>query len=134
MVEVFKFINVQSGSKKSERALFFRKNFKTYDEKEIKKWKDELEKFNIPRNYSNTVKDGEFNTFLGKMSFDLILRIVNTGFSMRLYENKDFKFIVIMNSREREVELNFQNTIEKIRSKNGIGYEEYILCGKEIEH
>ena len=130
MVEVFKFINVQSGSKKSERALFFRKNFKTYDEKEIKKWKDELEKFNIPRNYSNTVKDGEFNTFLGKMSFDLILRIVNTGFSMRLYENKDFKFIVIMNSRDREVEFNFQNTIEKIRSKNGIGYEEYILCGK----
>lgn len=129
MVEVFKFINVQSGSKKSERALFFRKNFKTYDEKEIEKWKEELEKFNIPRNYSNTVKDGEFNVFLGKMSFDLILKIVNTGFSMRLYENKDFKFIVIMNSREREVELNFQNTIEKIRSKNGIGYEEYILCG-----
>ena len=103
MMEVFKFINVQSGSKKSERALFFRKNFKTYDEKEIEKWRNELEKFNIPRNYSNTVKDGEFNTFLGKMSFDLILRIVNTGFSMRLYENKDFKFILIMNSREREV-------------------------------
>ena len=130
MMEVFKFINVQSGSKKSERALFFRKNFKTYDEKEIEKWRNELEKFNIPRNYSNTVKDGEFNVFLGKMSFDLILKIVNTGFSMRLYENKDFKFIVIMNSRDREVEFNFQNTIEKIRSKNGIGYEEYILCGK----
>ena len=130
MIEVFKFINVQSGSKKSERPLFFRKNFKTYDEKEIEKWKEELERFNIPRNYSNTVKDGEFNVFLVKMSFDLILKIVNTGFSMRLYENKDFKFIVIMNSREREVELNFQNTIEKIRSKNGIGYEEYILCGK----
>ncbi len=64
------------------------------------------------------------------MSFDLILRIVNAGFGMRLYENKHFKFIVIMNSREREVELKFQNTIEKIRSKNGIGYEEYILCGK----
>ena len=130
MVEVFKFINVQSGSKKSERALFFRKNFKTYDEKEIEKWRNELEKFNIPRNYSNTVKDGEFNVFLGKMSFDLILKIVNTGFSMRLYENKDFKFIVIMNSREKEIELNFQNTIEKIRSKNGMGYEEYVLCEK----
>ena len=130
MVEVFKFINVQSGSKKSERALFFRKNFKTYDEKEIEKWKEELEKFNIPRNYSNTVKDGEFNVFLGKMSFDLILKIVNTGFSMRLYENKDFKFIVIMNSGDRKIELKFQNTIEKIRSKNGIGYEEYILCRK----
>ena len=44
--------------------------------------------------------------------------------------NENFKFIVIMNSRDREVELNFQNTIEKIRSKNGIGYEEYILCEK----
>ena len=130
MIEVFKFINVQSGSKKSERPLFFRKNFKVYDKDEIEKWMGELERLNIPRNYSNTVKDGEFNVFLVKMSFDLILKIVNTGFSMRLYENKDFKFIVIMNSREREVELNFQNTIEKIRSKNGIGYEEYILCGK----
>ena len=64
------------------------------------------------------------------MSFELIFKIVNTGFGMKLYENKDFKFIVIMNSRDREVEFNFQNTIEKIRSKNGIGYEEYILCGK----
>ncbi len=130
MLEVFKFINVQSGSKKSERPLFFRKNFKTYNKDEIEKWKGELERFNIPRNYSNTVKDGEFNIFLGKMSFDLILKIVNTGFGMKLYENKDFKFIVIMNSRDKEVELNFQNTIEKIRSKNGIGYEEYILCRK----
>ena len=130
MIEVFKFINVQSGSKKSERPLFFRKNFKVYDKDEIEKWKVGLEKFNIPRNYSNSVKDGEFNVFLEKMSFDLILKIVNTGFSMRLYENENFKFIVIMNSRDREVELNFQNTIEKIRSKNGIGYEEYILCEK----
>ena len=130
MIEVFKFINVQSGSKKSERPLFFRKNFKTYNKDEIEKWKGELERFNIPRNYSNSVKDGEFNVFLEKMSFDLILKIVNTGFSMRLYENENFKFIVIMNSRDREVELNFQNTIEKIRSKNGIGYEEYILCEK----
>ena len=130
MVEVFKFINVQSGSKKSERPLFFIKNFKTYDKDEIEKWKEELERFNIPRNYSNTVKDGEFNNFLEKMSFDLMLKIVNTGFGMKLYENKDFKFIVIMNNRDREIELNFQNTIEKIRSKNGIGYEEYILCGK----
>ena len=110
--------------------LFFRKHFKTYDKDEIEKWKAELEKFNIPRNYSNTVKDGEFNVFLGKMSFDLMLKIVNTGFGMKVYENKNFKFIVIMNSRDREVELNFQNTIEKIRSRNGIGYEEYILCGK----
>ena len=130
MIEVFKFINVQSGSKKSERPLFFRKFFKVYDKDEIEKWKEELERFNIPRNYSNTVKDGELNVFLGKMSFDLILKIVNTGFGMKLYENKDFKFIVIMNSRDRKVELNFQNTIEKIRSKNGIGYEEYILCNK----
>ena len=130
MVEVFKFINVQSGSKKSERPLFFRKNFKVYDKDEIEKWKLGLEKFNIPRNYSNTVKDGEFNAFLEKMSFDLILKIVNTGFGMKLYENKDFKFIVIMNSREKEIEFDFQNTIEKIRSRNGIGYEEYILCGK----
>ena len=130
MIEVFKFINVQSGSKKSERPLFFRKNFKVYDKDEIEKWKVGLEKFNIPRNYSNSVKDGEFNVFLEKMSFDLILKIVNTGFGMKLYENKDFKFIVIMNSRDKEVELNFQNTIEKIRSKNGIGYEEYILCWK----
>ena len=129
-MEVFKFINVQSGSKKSERPLFFRKFFKVYDKDEIEKWKRELEKFNIPRNYSNTVKDGELNVFLGKMSFDLILKIVNTGFGMKLYENKDFKFIVIMNSREKEIELNFQNTIEKIRSRNGKGYEEYILCGK----
>ena len=130
MIEVFKFINVQSGSKKSERPLFFRKFFKVYDKDEIEKWKEELERFNIPRNYSNTVKDGELNVFLGKMSFDLILKIVNTGFGMKLYENKNFKFIVIMNSGNREVELNFQNTIEKIRSRNGIGYEEYILCGK----
>lgn len=130
MIEVFKFINVQSGSKKSERPLFFRKFFKVYDKDEIEKWKEELERFNIPRNYSNTVKDGELNVFLGKMSFDLILKIVNTGFGMKLYENKDFKFIVIMNSREKEVELKFQNTIEKIRSKNGIGYEDYVLCGK----
>lgn len=128
MVEVFKFINVQSGSKKSERPLFFRKNFKVYDKDKIEKWKEELEKFNIPRNYSSTVKDGELNVFLGKMSFDLILKIVNTGFGMKLYENKDFKFIVIMNSREKEIEFNFQNTVEKIRSKNGVGYEEYILC------
>ena len=130
MVEVFKFINVQSGSKKSERPLFFRKHFKTYDKDEIEKWKVGLEKFNIPRNYSNTVKDGEFNVFLEKMSFDLVLKIINTGFGMKLYENKDFKFIVIMNSREKEIELNFQNTIEKIRSKNGMGYEEYVLCEK----
>ena len=130
MVEVFKFINVQSGSKKSERPLFFRKNFKVYDKDEIDKWKVKLEKFNIPRNYSNTVKDGELNVFLSKMSFDLILKIVNTGFSMRLYENKNFKFIVIMNSGDKEVELKFQNTIEKIRSKNGMGYEEYVLCEK----
>ena len=118
MVEVFKFINVQSGSKKSERPLFFRKNFKVYDKDEIEKWKVGLEKFNIPRNYSNSVKDGEFNVFLEKMSFDLVLKIINTGFGMKLYENKDFKFIVIMNSREKEIELNFQNTIEKIRSKS----------------
>ena len=130
MVEVFKFINVQSGSGKTERPLFFRKSFKVYDKDEIEKWKEELEKFNIPRNYSNTVKDGEINVFLERMSFDLILKIVNTGFGMKLYENKNFKFIVIMNSGNREVELNFQNTIEKIRSRNGIGYEEYILCGK----
>ena len=130
MVEIFKFINVQSGSKKSERPLFFRKNFKTYDKDEIEKWKGGLEKFNIPRNYSNTVKAGELNVFLGELSFDLILKIVNTGFGMKVYENKHFKFIVIMNSREKEIEFNFQNTIEKIRSKNGIGYEEYILCGK----
>ena len=77
-----------------------------------------MNKFNIPKNYSNTVKEGEMNTFLGKMSFDLILKTINTGFSLKLYENKDFKFIVIMNRSDREIELNFQNTVEKIKSKN----------------
>ena len=130
MAEVFKFINVESGSKKSERALFFSKKFENNDNVKIEKWKEGLNKFNIPKNYSNTVKEGEMNTFLGKMSFDLILKTINTGFSLKLYENKDFKFIVIMNRSDREIELNFQNTVEKIKSKNGIGYEEYILCQK----
>ena len=39
MAEVFKFINVESGSKKSERALFFSKKFENNDNVKIEKWK-----------------------------------------------------------------------------------------------
>ena len=53
MVEVFKFINVQSGSKKSERALFFRKNFKTYEEKEIEKWRKNVRRKNKEKQKKN---------------------------------------------------------------------------------
>ena len=47
---------------------------------------------------------------------------------MEIYENKKYKFIIIDNKRGKVLELNFQNTVEKICSNNRLGYNEFILC------
>ena len=62
------------------------------------------------------------------MNFQLDLRINNKNFIMEIYENKKYKFIIIDNKREKVLELNFQNTVEKIRSNKRLGYNEFILC------
>ena len=62
------------------------------------------------------------------MNFQLELRINNKNFIMEIYENKKYKFIIIDNKREKVLELNFQDTVEKLRSNNRLGYNEFILC------
>lgn len=128
MEEVFKFINIQSISKNSEKPLFFKKNFKEIEIEEIEKWNEKLLNLNIPNNYSKRFIKAELNDFLREMNLELELRINNKNFIMEIYENKFYKFIIIGNNSSKKLELNFQNTIEKIKSKNRIGYKEYILC------
>ena len=129
MREVFKFISIQSISGNSEKPLFFRKNFEDGSEEEIREWYKKLAALNVPKNYSKRFPKGEFNEFLHEMGFVLELRINNKDFIMEVYESKLYKFIVIGNSGGKRVELNFQNTLERICSKNRLGYREFILCG-----
>ena len=128
MQEVFKFINIQSASKNSEKALFFRKSFNDNSEERKKEWYKKLDNLNIPQNYSKRFPKAELNEFIREMNFQLELRINNRNFIMEIYENKRYKFIIIDNKREKVLELNFQNTVEKIRSNNRLGYNEFILC------
>ena len=128
MQEVFKFINIQSASKNSEKALFFRKNFNSNNEKIKKEWYRKLDNLNTPKNYSKRFPKAELNEFIKEMNFQLDLRIKNKNFIMEIYENKKYKFIIIDNKREKVLELNFQYTVEKIRSNNRLGYNEFILC------
>ena len=128
MQEVFKFINIQSASKNSEKALFFRKSFNDNRKKKIKEWYKKLDNLNIPQNYSKRFPKAELNEFIREMNFQLELRIKNKNFIMEIYENKKYKFIIIDNKREKVLELNFQNTVEKIRSNKRLGYNEFILC------
>ena len=128
MQEVFKFINIQSASKNSEKALFFRKSFNDNSEERKKEWYKKLYNLNIPQNYSKRFPKAELNEFIREMNFQLEFRINNKNFIMEIYENKRYKFIIIDNKREKVLELNFQNTVEKIRSNNRLGYNEFILC------
>ena len=128
MQEVFKFINIQSASKNSEKALFFRKSFNDNSEERKKEWYKKLDNLNIPQNYSKRFPKAELNEFIREMNFQLELRINNKNFIMEIYENKRYKFIIIDNKREKVLELNFQDTVEKIRSNNRLGYNEFILC------
>ena len=128
MQEVFKFINIQSESKNSEKALFFGKNFNSNNEEIKKEWYRKLDNLNIPQNYSKRFPKAELNEFIREMNFQLELRIKNKNFIMEIYENKKYKFIIIDNKREKLLELNFQDTVEKIRSNNRLGYNEFILC------
>ena len=128
MQEVFKFINIQSASKNSEKALFFRKSFNGSSEEIKKEWYRKLDNWNIPQNYSKRFPKAELNEFIKEMNFQLDLRINNKNFIMEIYENKKYKFIIIDNKREKVLELNFQDTVEKIRSNNRLGYNEFILC------
>ncbi len=129
MQEVFKFINIQSASKNSEKALFFRKNFNGSSEEIKKEWYRKLDNLNTPKNYAKRFPKAELNEFIREMNFQLELRINNKNFIMEIYENKKYKFIIIDNKREKVLELNFQDTVEKIRSNNRLGYNEFILCG-----
>ena len=131
MQEVFKFINIQSASKNSEKALFFRKSFNDNSEERKKEWYKKLDNLNIPQNYSKRFPKAELNEFIREMNFQLELRINNKNFIMEIYENKKYKFIIIDNKREKVLELNFQDTVEKIRSNNSLGYNEFILCRNE---
>ena len=128
MQEVFKFINIQSASKNSEKALFFRKSFNDNSEERKKEWYKKLDNLNIPQNYSKRFPKAELNEFIKEMNFQLDLRINNKNFIMEIYENKKYKFIIVDNKREKVLELNFQNTVEKIRSNKRLGYNEFILC------
>ena len=128
MQEVFKFINIQSASKNSEKALFFRKSFNGSSEEIKKEWYRKLDNLNIPQNYSKRFPKAELNEFIREMNFQLELRINNKNFIMEIYENKKYKFIIIDNKREKVLELNFQDTVEKLRSNNRLGYNEFILC------
>ena len=128
MQEVFKFINIQSESKNSEKALFFRKSFNDNSEERKKEWYKKLDNLNIPQNYSKRFPKAELNEFIREMNFQLELIINNKNFIMEIYENKRYKFIIIDNKREKVLELNFQDTVEKIRSNNRLGYNEFILC------
>ena len=128
MQEVFKFINIQSASKNSEKALFFRKSFNDNSEERKKEWYKKLDNLNIPQNYSKRFPKAELNEFIREMNFQLELIINNKNFIMEIYENKKYKFIIIDNKREKVLELNFQDTVEKIRSNNRLGYNEFILC------
>ncbi|WP_435307865.1 hypothetical protein [Sebaldella termitidis] len=128
MQEVFKFINIQSASKNSEKALFFRKSFNDNSEERKKEWYKKLDNLNIPQNYSKRFPKAELNEFIREMNFQLELRINNKNFIMEIYENKRYKFIIIDNKREKVLELNFQDIVEKLRSNNRLGYNEFILC------
>ena len=128
MQEVFKFINIQSASKNSEKALFFRKNFNGNSEEIKKEWYRKLDNLNTPKNYAKRFPKAELNEFIREMNFQLELIINNKNFIMEIYENKRYKFIIIDNKREKVLELNFQYTVEKIRSNNRLGYNEFILC------
>ncbi len=128
MGEIFKFINIQSISGESEKPLFFRKDFKDVEEEEIGKWYGKLADLNVPKNYSRRFPKAEFNEFLWIMNLQLELRINNKDFIMEIYENKLYKFIVIGNTGSKKVKLFFQGVVEKICSKNRMGYKEFILC------
>ena len=128
MQEVFKFINIQSASKNSEKALFFRKSFNGSSEEIKKEWYRKLDNLNTPKNYAKRFPKAELNEFIREMNFQLELRINNKNFIMEIYENKKYKFIIIDNKREKVLELNFQDTVEKLRSNNRLGYNEFILC------
>ena len=128
MQEVFKFINIQSASKNSEKALFFRKNFNGSSEEIKKEWYRKLDNLNTPKNYAKRFPKAELNEFIREMNFQLELRINNKNFIMEIYENKKYKFIIIDNKRKKVLELNFQDTVEKLRSNNRLGYNEFILC------
>ena len=128
MQVVFKFINIQSASKNSEKALFFRKSFNDNSEERKKEWYKKLDNLNIPQNYSKRFPKAELNEFIREMNFQLELIINNKNFIMEIYENKRYKFIIIDNKREKVLELNFQDTVEKIRSNNRLWYNEFILC------
>ena len=128
MREIFKFINIQSISGESEKPLFFRKSFGDWKEDEIEKWYRKLVTLNVPKNYSRRFPKAEFNEFLQGMGLQLELRINNKNFIMEVYESRKYKFIVIGNSGDKKVEINFQGVVEKICSKNKVGYKEFILC------
>ena len=128
MKEIFKFINIQSISGESEKPLFFRKSFEDGKDGEIQEWYRKLCTLNIPKNYSRRFPKAEFNEFLQAMGLQLELRINNKNFIMEIYENKKYKFIIIDNKRKKVLELNFQDTVEKLRSNNRLGYNEFILC------
>ena len=80
MQEVFKFINIQSASKNSEKALFFRKNFNSNNEEIKKEWYTKLDNLNTPKNYSKRFPKAELNEFIREMNFQLELRINNKNF------------------------------------------------------
>ena len=77
MQEVFKFINIQSASKNSEKALFFRKNFNGSSEEIKKEWYRKLDNLNTPKNYAKRFPKAELNEFIREMNFQLELRINN---------------------------------------------------------
>ena len=130
MKEIFKFINIQSISGESEKPLFFRKSFEDGKGREIEKWCRKLCTLNVPKNYSRRYLKAEFNEFLQAMGLQLELRINNKNFIMEIYENKRYKFIVSGNRGDKKVEINFQGVVEKISSKNRVGYKEFILYMK----
>ncbi len=130
MKEIFKFINIQSISGESEKPLFFRKSFEDGKDGEIQEWYRKLCTLNIPKNYSRRFPKAEFNEFLQAMGLQLELRINNKNFIMEIYENKRYKFIVSGNRGDKKVEINFQGVVEKISSKNRVGYKEFILYMK----
>ena len=128
MREIFKFINIQSVSGESEKPLFFRKSFEDGKDGEIEEWSRKLCTLNVPKNYSRRFPKAEFNEFLQVMGLQLELRINNKDFIMEVYESREHKFIVIGNSGDKKVEINFQGVMERICSKNRVGYREFILC------
>ncbi|MDR2879549.1 MAG: hypothetical protein LBV03_06520 [Fusobacteriales bacterium] len=75
MQEVFKFINIQSTSKNSEKTLFFRKSFNGSSEKIKKEWYRKLDNLNTPKNYAKRFPKAELNEFIREMNFQLKLRI-----------------------------------------------------------